>query len=196
MSGPQVTGLDLSLSASGVAVMSVNEWGDARVSQRLIETEPFPKGYEPRLDEWVARQTQVVHAIVPLVPEGGLVVIEAGSYNSRFGNPHERAGLFWRITQYLVRRGDAVAKVAPKTRAKYAAGSGSADKKQVVDEVAASMPFTHVRDHNIADALALAAMGWRWLGRPVDTSSAVLERKKNEAVRAVRWPEARKGMWT
>lgn len=182
-----VTGLDLSLAGSGVA--SVRHSGSrVQVSQRVIESVAFPKGYEPTLIEWVERQTPVIHEAIALVEPDGLVVVEAPSHRSRFGNPHERAGIWWAVVRYLVRRGDVVVSAAPKTRAKYAAGDGDASKAQVVAAVRQWAPG--ITNHNAADAAALAAMGHRWLGHPVDVSAdAALERKRNEAVRAVRWPE-------
>ncbi|MGX9346603.1 hypothetical protein [Microbacterium sp. KNMS] len=152
------------------------------------------RGYKPSLAEWVKRQTDVAHDVLAHVEPGGLVVVEAPSHGSRFGNPHERAGLWWRVVQYLVRRGDLVATVAPKTRAKYATGDGNADKRKVLAAMPARYPFVHVRDDNLADGLALAALGWRALGRPVE---AIYEKSMDEAVRTVRWPEEveRAGTW-
>lgn len=182
-----VTGLDLSLAGTGV--VSVRHSGDrVQVSQRLIGSVSFPKGYQPTLIEWVERQTPVIHEAIAMVEPDGLVVVEAPSHGSKFGNPHERAGIWWAVVRYLVRRGDVVVSVAPKTRAKYATGDGDAPKPKVVAAVREWAPGVH--DHNVADAAALAAMGWRRLGHPVDVSAdAVLERKRNEAVRVVRWPD-------
>lgn len=182
-----VTGLDLSLVGTGV--VSVRRSGErVQVSQRLIETEPFPKGYKPTLIEWVDRQTPVIHEAIALVEPDGLVVVEAPSHGSKFGNPHERAGIWWAVVRYLVRRGDVVVSVPPATRAKYATGNGKAEKPAVVKAVREWAPA--VTNHNVADGAALAAMGWRRLGRPVDVvADAVLERKREEAMRAVRWPD-------
>lgn len=183
-----VTGLDLSLAGSGI--VSVRRTAErVQVSQRLIESVSFPRGSKPTLNDWVARQTPVIHEAIALVEPDGLVVVEAPAYGARFGNPHERAGIWWAVVRYLARRGDTVVSVAPKTRAKYATGSGKGDdKKKVVAAVREWAPT--VSDHNIADAAALAAMGWRWLGLPVDeVTDPVFGRAKNEAMRAVRWPE-------
>lgn len=183
-----VTGLDLSLAGSGI--VSVRCADAVRVSKRLIDSVAFPQGYRPTLAEWVGRQTPVIHEAIACVEPGGLVVVEAPAYGAKYGNPHERAGIWWAVVRHLVRRGDVVAQVTPKTRAKYAAGRGSADKREVVAAVNERMPFAHITDHNLADGLALAAMGWRRLGRPID---GVATRPMDEAMRAVRWPET-KGM--
>ena len=184
MAYEHVTGLDLSLAAS--AVVAVRH-GPARpkVAMHLATSPPMARGARPSLAEWVERQTIVAHDVLRHVEPGGLVVIEAPSHGSRFGNPHERAGLWWRVVQYLVRRGDAVATVAPTTRAKYASGSGRGDKKAVLAGIAEHYPYVTVRDHNLADGLALAGMGWRALARPIETAT---ERYMTEAVAAVRWP--------
>ncbi|MDQ7877323.1 hypothetical protein Q9R08_04965 [Microbacterium sp. QXD-8] len=182
-----VTGLDLSLAGSGVATIRRNGGGEVRISQHLIETEAFPKDYKPTLQEWLDRQSSIVQRVVSLVPDDALVVIETGSFRSKWGNPYERAGVFWRTAQWLSRLGHVVVGVTPAGRAKYAAGHARADKKAVVEAIQLWAPT--IRNHNVADAAALAAMGWRHLGAPVDLSlDGVLERKKNEAMRAVRWP--------
>lgn len=180
-----VTGLDLSLAGSGIVAVRHGVDG-VQVSKRLIGSVAFPKGYQPTLEEWVARQTPVIHEAIASVEPGGLVVVEAPSHGSKFGNPHERAGIWWAVIRYLVRRGDSAVSVAPKTRAKYATDDGNADKPKVLRVVRERMPFAHITDHNLADGLALAAMGWRRLGRPID---GVASRPMNEAMRAVRWPE-------
>lgn len=180
--------MDLSLAASAVVALRRSD-GVVRASMHLATSEPMKRGHRPSLGEWVARQTDVAHDVLAHVEPGGLVVVEAPSHGSRFGNPHERAGLWWRVVQYLVRRGDLVATVAPKTRAKYATGDGNADKRRVLAAMPARYPFVTVRDHNLADGLALAAMGWRALGSPVE---AVHEKAMDEAVRVVRWPSEMK----
>lgn len=184
MSG-HVTGLDLSLAGSAIVAVRHGD-ADVQVAKRLIESVAFQKGYRPTLEEWVDRQTPVIHEAIACVEPGGYVVIEAPSHGSKFGNPHERAGIWWAVVRHLVRRGDVVVQVAPKTRAKYAAGRGSADKREVLAAVNERMRFARVTDHNLADGLALAAMGWRRLGRPID---GVATRPMNEAMRAVRWSD-------
>lgn len=183
-----VTGLDLSINGSGIVAVRFAD--EVRVAKRLIGSVAFPKGYTPSVEEWVHRQTPVIHEAIASVEPGGLVVIEGPAHGAKFGNPHERAGIWWAVVRHLVRRGDVLARVNPTTRAKYAAGRGGADKREVVAAVNERMPFARIRDHNLADGLALAAMGWRRLGRPID---GVATRPMNEAMRAVRWPET-KGM--
>ncbi|MBB2957302.1 hypothetical protein [Pseudoclavibacter helvolus] len=176
-----VTGLDLSLTGSGVVTIrrTTEGW---RFAKHLVESKSLPKGAS--LEQWAARQVSIADQVIAATPPG-LIVIEAPSHGSKFGNPHERAGVWWRVVHALVARGDRIASVSPATRAKYATGSGTAKKPAVVAALRESIPAAAITDHNLADALALAALGWRHLGVPVEASIGA---KQLEACRAVRWP--------
>lgn len=110
----------------------------------------------------------------PYVPQGGKAA----------GSVIERAWLWGFLVDQLVPRGHVV-QVRTKTRAKYASGSGNADKKTVLAAVRESFPGVHVPDDNVADALALAAMGARWGGAPID---GALMKSQTDAMSAVVWP--------
>ena len=96
-------------------------------------------------------------------------VIEGPSHNSRFGKPHERAGLWWAIVSTLIRDHDApIYEVAPQSRAKYATGKGNSKKPAVY--AAVQETYGPVPNHDQGDALLLAAMGARVLGCPVEAT--------------------------
>lgn len=107
---------------------------------------------------------------------------------SKFGQPHERAGLFWFLVDQLLARGEVVV-VTPKGRAKYATGNGNSDKTAVKAAMRAGFPGVQIPDDNVADSMALALMGIRHLGAPLD----VVTPKQLEAMGAVSWPDM-KGM--
>lgn len=180
---PAVTGLDLSLAASGIASVSLTEAG------WLLRTELAKSTALPvtaTVADWAVRIETLGDRIVAATPPG-LAVIESPSHNSRFGKPHERGGLWWHVAIGLRRRGDvALAQITPATRAIYAANSGKASKQEVVAALAASIPSSGVTNHNIADALALAALGCRRLGRPLEAQD--ITTKQLTAYRKVRWP--------
>lgn len=174
-----VVGIDPSLRCTGIAVFSTQlglvAMGRARTDavEGLVATR---------------RRIRVATSrIVRLVPEGtDVVVIESPSARSQYGSHNERVGLYWFVVDQLLGRGIHVIPIGPTSRAKYATGNGNANKKAVLAAVRATFPDHKVPDDNVADALALAGMGLRWLGAPVD---GVLSPKQQEAYDAVSWPE-------
>jgi len=161
-----IIGLDLSLTSTGLA--EVHDWSLANVHR--LKT----KGHRGMtVAETSARIAWLVDEIDAWVDgdDVDLAVIEAPSFGSKFGNPHERGGLWWSVAQRLVGREIPVATVSPQGRAKYATGKGNS-KKDVV-EAAVRSAYTDVawptgKCDDIADAVILAAMGARHLGEPID----------------------------
>lgn len=180
-------GLDLSLTGSGVAVISLDT-GHVRLG--LIETKGAANA---RLDQTLDRLANALVGIAAEVPAArSVVVIEAPSLGSQNGKSHERAGLWWRTAGLLHSRGHVIAQAYPRTRAKYAAGHlpvkstrKGPDKREVVAALATEHPHLNLSNDNVADAFALACMGARRLGAPIDSST----RQRVEATAAVRWPE-------
>lgn len=187
---PYVVGLDLSLTASGVAVLGLES---GRTQLELVKTAAAGDS----LTAAVNRAQTATERILRLLPPHGLVVVEAPSHGSQFGKAHERAGLWWLIVTRLHQRGFLYAQVAPRTRSKYAAGHrpvakprSGPSKQEVVAAGRAEFPYLELRNDNLADAFALARMGARFLGAPIDPST----RQRDEAVAAVRWPAIPEGM--
>jgi Holliday junction resolvasome RuvABC endonuclease subunit len=114
-----------------------------------------------------------------------LVVIEAPSLGqTRQGGTLDRHGLWWMLIDRIHTLRYPVVAVPPTCRAKYATGKGNADKDTVLLAVARRYPHVDVANNNEADALALAAMGARSLGQPIDD----LPQAHLEAMVKVPWP--------
>lgn len=172
-----IVGLDTSLKGTGLARLA-----GVGVETRLVEA-TVGQG----LEGVAATVRYQVGAIVKFVPRGALAVIEYPivSRGGRGGMQLERAYLYWLTIDQLLRLDCLVATVAPQTRAKYATGSGKAQKPAVLAAMKAAHPSVEVKDHNVADALALMGMGARWLGAPVD---GAVTSKQLEAMRSAHWP--------
>jgi Holliday junction resolvasome RuvABC endonuclease subunit len=169
-----VVGIDPSLTKTGIAVI---EGGEIRTARSTTQkTDSTPREVRRRIRTSLRRT-------LDQMPAAGLFVIEGPSMASKFGQPHERAGLFWFLVDQLLPRGEVVV-VSPKGRAKYATGNGNADKADVKRAMKASFPGVPIPDDNVADALALALMGVRHLGAPLDVAGP----KQLEAFAAVAWP--------
>lgn len=185
MSG--VVGVDPSLSSTGLAWVSPG--GELKVSNVTSKG----KQNEP-VQVTVGRIFAIANEVVDFVAlhKPDLVVIENPSFGSKFGKPHERSGLWWRIVDALVNDKYPIARVAPQTRAIYATGDGRSSKAVVL---------AHVREHytdilgkrivndDIADAIVLADLGALHEGFPLDTPARASERH-SRASDGVLWPSS------
>lgn len=155
----RVVGIDPSLTATGIAC---EDQGIrvATVGSAGRKNDSFRK-------RW-SRIQNLTQKVCGMVPDGAVVVLEAPSYGSRTGSQHDRAGLWWAIYDRL--SGHRVVTVPPTVRAMYATGKGNAGKDQVLAAVVRRYPSVEVTNNNEADALVLCAMGYRWLGVPIEDS--------------------------
>lgn len=165
---PRVIGLDLSLSATGVA-------GDGWTE---VVKPPAKLRDHSRL-RWI---------LVGLrdFTRSDLVVVEGPAYGNQGlqRGHHERAGLWWMATHDLWARGIPVAVAPPATVKRYATGKGNADKDAVLLAAARRFPWFS-GDNNEADALWLAAAGYDRLGHPLADMPAA----HRKALDAVVWPD-------
>jgi Holliday junction resolvasome RuvABC endonuclease subunit len=152
-------GLDLSLASTGLAVavdgelaLMGNITSTGKKGDKHAQYMPRIVSMAEQINDWLAD----AHA---QVGEFDLAVIEAPSYNSRFGNPHERAGLWWKIYEYLWTAGVEIEALAPASRAKYITGSGKAAKEAVL-EAARAQWGQEIPNHDIADAVGMSMWGW------------------------------------
>jgi Holliday junction resolvasome RuvABC endonuclease subunit len=172
-----VLGIDPSLTMTGVASIV-----DGITTAGRIQTEPA-KG----LADVDARIRYIVARTLRFAPDRCLTVIErpyVPQGQGAAGQLVERAWLFGMLVDQLLLRGPVI-EVRPTLRAKYAAGNGHAKKAAVLTAIREAFPNLRVRDDNEADALALAAMGARHLGEPIDGPGS---KKQLEVMAAVAWP--------
>jgi Holliday junction resolvasome RuvABC endonuclease subunit len=173
---PRVLGLDLSLTGTGIARIG----GDG--VELLTTVRPGKRTGHERLD---CIMTTIYDA--QRQQSLDLVVIEGPSYGSQGGQRghHERAGLWWLVTQGMWAIGRPCAVVAPKARAKYATGNGNGNKAAVLAAVRERYGhLAEVHNDNEADALALAAMGVDYLHGDIPAVPAV---NRNALIKAA-WP--------
>lgn len=162
-----VLGIDPSLTSTGLAVVDTEHrsW----VTER-VRTKPGAD----RLAGQAVRMRHIADAAVRAawsldwLERVDLVVIEGLAVYGRNSHAGDLAGLWWHIMGGLSERGFRVEVVAPATRAKYATGNGRASKSDVLASVRDLYPMADVPGHDIADAVALAALGARRLGFPVE----------------------------
>jgi crossover junction endodeoxyribonuclease RuvC len=188
-------GIDLSLTSTGIA-----EFHDGLDGVDLYVDRIRTTGKKD--DNLLARRVRlngILQNIASRVDEGSddldLVVVEAPSFASQHGSAHDRSGLWWLVVDMLHEVQVPVATVSPQGRAKYATGKGTADKQAVFGAVCNTYrKFDAIREvhdlgwrqgNDMADAVALAAMGMRFLGEPVDE----IEKAQHDAFLAADWPK-------
>jgi crossover junction endodeoxyribonuclease RuvC len=189
-------GIDLSLTCTGIAEF----YSDAEGVELYVDRIRTSGKKDDVLSARRVRLNAILRDIAIRVDEQSddldLVVIEAPSFASQHGSAHDRSGLWWLVVDMLHDFALPVATVSPQGRAKYAAGKGNADKQAVFSAVCNTYrEFDAIQEvhalgwrqgNDMADAVALAAMGKRFLGEPVERVSEA----QYQAYLAADWPKA------
>jgi Holliday junction resolvasome RuvABC endonuclease subunit len=149
--------IGLSLTSTGLALVEegmVLDTGNVKSKGREGAT----------YDDWHVRILAVSHEVRSQIHRWfdghtiDLAVIEAPSFGSKFGNPHERAGLWWNTYREFFSVGIPIKTLAPKSRAKYITGNGNAKKPEVL-AAARERWWNDIPNDDIADAIGLAMWG-------------------------------------
>jgi crossover junction endodeoxyribonuclease RuvC len=190
----KVTGLDLSLTGSGVAtVETVSLPGYPvptvpRDTTRTSLAEYGSKATTPDLSARGERLRGLATKICYAMEGSDLLLVEDLYMGSGTGGQLDRAGLWWLVVATATAWGIPVVAVTNNHLKMYALGRGAGkgtDKDYVLAAVVRRYPGAPVQSNNTADALVLAAMGARHLGFPLETD---LPETHLRAMRAVQWP--------
>lgn len=173
-----VIGLDLSLTATGIATQS----GTRTLTSVGHRGDSLPVRHA-RLRDVATRIALAVSEAA--APRTGIAVIEAPAFDSRVGHQHDRSGLWWLVIDELLSAGHLAAEVTTGGVKKYATGKGNATKDAVLLAVARRYPEHRITDNNQADALVLRAMGCHRYGSPL----ADVPKIHAAALDAVAWPD-------
>lgn len=162
----KVLGVDLSLTATGLAVVS-----DGRlVYSASIRSKPT--GKKPK-DE-VGRMDNIVEDIEDCLAEQDidLTVIEGVAFQARNTTAlSQLSGLTYILRNYLYKQKRPFLVVAPSSLKKFITGKGNAQKDHVMLEIYKRYGIT-LLDNNIADAFGLAMIGSLFLKetKSIDTA--------------------------
>lgn len=157
-------GLDLSLTASGIALPDgrCGKVGrDGITGLSVVEQMEVLDG--------LARQiTDRVFGAAPKTEQELVVVVEALDMANAYGGQIERTILWWEVVRGLLGYGFRVATPTSGQVKKYATGNGNAKKGEVQDAVTRQWPqFDHRGDDNMSDASAMCALGLALSGHPL-----------------------------
>lgn len=159
MIGIVSVGLDLSLASTGLAVAVDGELVDTGNIKSSGKKGDKHAQYMPRIIDMAERINDWLADKAAEFGEFDLAVIEAPSFNSRFGNPHERAGLWWKVYEHLWTAEVDIETISPATRAKFIAGNGRAGKEVVLQAAQDRWGAELITNHDIADGAGLAMWG-------------------------------------
>jgi crossover junction endodeoxyribonuclease RuvC len=179
MPTPLAVGLDLSLTAAGIAtprgLFTVGETGKKGATLEQRRT---------RISSQVSRVLDAV--LGEAVQDGPLVVaLESPAQHAKTPGQHDRSGLWWRVVHELSSWPEVyVVEVGIAALKKYATGKGNAGKDEVLASVVRRYPDHLVADNNQADALVLRAMVADRYGAPL----AEIPARQREALASVAWP--------
>jgi len=156
----RTAGLDLSLTASGVALSS----GTLLLFGRTgITNLPVAQQFVA-LDELIAG---ILTTITTGVDYPNAVVLEALDMAQSYGGQIERTILWWEVAKTLYHLEIPVYTPTSAQVKMYATGNGLATKQQVKEAVAEHWPhYLHRNNDNLADAAVMAELGLALAGQP------------------------------
>lgn len=169
---PRVLGIDTSLTATGLArvtVQGVDADGVAVGVDIATATVGAPKPGPDKSKKAMARR---VNALIDQV-EGAfdadidLVAMEGLAYGAKGDSAWVLPWVFGRVVELAERHQRPLVIVGTTARAKYATGKGNADKDTVLLAAARRWPEAGLTNNNEADALIVAAVGCHYLGCPL-----------------------------
>jgi crossover junction endodeoxyribonuclease RuvC len=167
-----ITGLDLSLTGTGSAVIIPEMWRAHWVQN--VETIRSKGSTADSLAQRYDRLRNLAERIVETIPDEGFpaVAIETPAHNQTSGHHHDRSGLWWlvvdRIEQWAMKVD--IYEVSTTQVKKYATGKGNASKMEVMAAAIKRYPQFNISNDNEADAVVLAAFLARALGQPIEES--------------------------
>lgn len=168
-----ITGLDLSLTSTGVARIEPD-------GVTLHRIQPKKLTGHGRLEYLIAE-------ISSWTSDADVVAIEGPSYGSTTGSQHERGGLWWIIAHQLWTELIPYVSIPPTSLKKYATGYGGgakSGKDQVLAAIIRRFPEVPVDGNDVCDAFVLAAM----TADHYDHALADMPQLNRAALEAVAWP--------
>lgn len=177
-----IAGIDPSLTNTGLAILTNGH-----------PTHLSHHGYPGHnSDTWKTRSrrirwtTRTTYQTLTTGRHIDLAVIEGPAYNSHHGSAFDRAALWHGIYAALEAAHIPIAVVAPRTRAAWATGTGTATKTDVTNAVQTWYPNTTITCDDEADALVLAAIGAHHHHQPLPFPT---KPRHTTALDKIHWPE-------
>lgn len=172
-----VVGLDLSLTGAGfAAIQSETAIEGFEVPRFITKTFESAGATKDPIDKRIRRienqADEIVDEVVNLFEFPDLVCIEDMPYGAQGAGTVDRTGLWWLVLTKIRRRLSCrIVLVNVSTVKTYATGRGNkVGKDEVMLAIARRYQDAPITNNNEADAFALAAIGKRLLGEPIEES--------------------------
>lgn len=185
----RILGLDVSLTATGLAGMELTDDGWKLQTSRF-KTTPHPSGNTRFL---LNRMNMIRSHCRNTATWEDLVVMEGPAFASVGSSSKDLMGLWWLVYDGMCSVAREVVIVPPSTLKKWATGKGNASKGQVAVGIHRTFPqetfgvdFAAVDDNEI-DAVALAGIGCHLRYR--DSAPFDLPQYRTDALFGLRLPE-------
>lgn len=160
-----VTAIDPSMTSTGLANLQLDRM-DVEWSTALVKSVSNGDQYSV-LKQRFARMADKVLWQFNEWGYPSLIVMEGPSHHS-VGRTHTMAGQWWKFYD-VVSEIAPVLVIPPTNRIVYATGKGTSGKDVVMLAASRRYPDAPIANNDMADAVVLAAMGARVMGRPIDT---------------------------
>lgn len=164
-----VAGLDLSLTAAGIAIINqslpapMHEYTVRTVGEGGSNSDTLMQ----RLDR-ISRTAEQILVEVDSCDDVALVAIESPAYAKTTGKSHDRSGLWWEVIRLLTLNGTPVVEVTPSVVKVYGTGKGNSAKQKVLLDTVRRYTRVDISNDNEADAWLLACIAARLIGEPID----------------------------
>jgi Holliday junction resolvasome RuvABC endonuclease subunit len=176
----KITGLDLSLTKTGVA----HTWVGGPTHGLALAAEIAPHA---RLGKDHLRLEFLLEEVGTHVRQSDLVMIEQLAFSQSTNQASQIDGLHWMVRHGLWRRKVPYVIVTPQHLKIYALGRARpVTKDQVLAAVIKRYKAVDVPGNDGADALVLAAIAADWMGSPLTE----MPESHRRALRMMKWPES------
>jgi len=176
---PRVVGLDLSLTCTGIGILTQTRQGVKLSTGTATSTGKRAASLVDRHSRLTTLGADIMHH----ARGADLAVIEGPTPGVKGGSPIDRHALWWFVVGGLIRREVPVAVVSPTALKLAIAGKGNADKAAVAVAVERLWPGADVTSSDVTDAVGLAHLGAVALGWDVP------ELERHRQVKWTDWPE-------
>ena len=172
----KIVGLDLSLTATGIATPE----GPEVLRYRMpVPANDYDRAHRLKhLGVMIDRRTR----------DADVVIIES-PFNSKYSS-WQLGELFGVVKVVLLKRGVPFQMIAPATLKKFGTGRGNADKNMMLAAAIRDLDYQG-SDHNEADALFLRLLGSAWYLN-VARGESFAPKYRLDVVRSIKWVEPRR----
>lgn len=187
----RVLGIDLSLSATGLAMISPEDDNEIYIGRTRLEEFIYFGGNRyfyrgalilPHSTNIFTRWNEILNPILEWCDFAQHIMIEGYAFSNQHAYVRSIAEIGGIVRYHLREKGKVPIEISPSSLKKFVTNDGRAKKETILAAVRESIPSIH--DHNMADALGLAEIGWGIYGERME-----FPKFQREALDRIKHPE-------